>query len=328
MGTIKISFSLPNMGFLNKLLVKSGIGNESGQSSNRHKTRKRIESSTKLSSRKSSNESLISRKPSSTGGSQKLQSQLLPSIPNENQSVSATQIVISETDELRLIRDNPGRNRPRTSRIPRLNSIVEDKFNEEIHRIANSEPVKPADKLSRNDRKRNLTVTLKKLSLDDQILQNPQIFTEETYLNKKQLLTLMEKSEINDRQFENYVKDHKKQINTGIMGKTEKAMGTINCNFITNIGRLRNIYEMEDVGELDYVENRINIIAGRGKSSRGDLFPKSDGKSQYPMPGMDSSARLGGLWGQSKAAFNLLSEDEMVKGINAIKKSMTSADGK
>lgn len=236
--------------------------------------------------------------------------------------------MISETDELRLIRDNPGRNRPRTSRIPRLNSIVEDKFNEEIHRIANSEPVKPADKLSRNDRKRNLTVTLKKLSLDDQILQNPQIFTEETYLNKKQLLTLMEKSEINDRQFENYVKDHKKQINTGIMGKTEKAMGTINCNFITNIGRLRNIYEMEDVGELDYVENRINIIAGRGKSSRGDLFPKSDGKSQYPMPGMDSSARLGGLWGQSKAAFNLLSEDEMVKGINAIKKSMTSADGK
>ena len=127
------------MGFLNKLLVKSGIGNESGHgSSNRHKTRKRIESSTKLSSRKSSAESVISRKPSSTGGSQKLQSQnkennRQPSIiPKEHQSVSSTQFEISETDELRLIRDNPGRNRPRTSRVPRLNSIVEDKFNEEI----------------------------------------------------------------------------------------------------------------------------------------------------------------------------------------------------
>ena len=170
-------------------------------------------------------------------------------------------------------------------------------------------------------------MTLKKLTLNDQILQNPQIFTEETFLNKKQLLKLMEKSEINDQQFEHYARNHKKQINAGIMGKTEKSIGTINCNFITNIGRLRSIYEMEDVGEVDYVENRINIISTRAKSSRGDLFPMSGGKSQYPMPGMDSSARLGGLWVQSKAAFNLLSEDEIVKGIHAIKKSITSAKG-
>jgi len=202
---------------------------------------------------------------------------------------------------------------------------VEDKFNEEIHRVAKVEPVKPADKLSRNDRKRNLTVTLKKLSLNNQVLQYPQIFTEETYLNKNQLQKLIEKSEINDRQFENYVEDHKKQINNGIMGKTEKSIGTVNINFITNIGRLRNIYEMENIGKLDYLESRMDTISSRRKTGRGDLFPMSGGKSQYPMPGVDSSARLGGLWGQSKAAFNLLSEEEIVKGINAIKKSMTSA---
>ena len=96
-------------------------------------------------------------------------------------------------------------------------------------------------------------MTLKKLSLNDQILQNPQIFTEETFLNKKQLLKLMEKSEINDQQFEHYASNHKKQINAGIMGKTEKSIGIINCNFITNIGRLRSIYQGWCVGHTCFV---------------------------------------------------------------------------
>ena len=229
----------------------------------------------------------------------------------------------NEVDELRLIQSNPSRRRPRISRIPRLSSIVEDKYNEEIHRKVKQEPTKGADKLSRNDRKRSLTQTIKKLPKNDEILQNPHSFTEQTYLNRKQLENLTSNPQIQDKQFEKYTKTMKANINRGVMGKTEKSIGVVNINFITNIGRLRDIYDIEKIANLDYTEKRIENISKRDRSSRGHLNNNEKGMSQYPMPGMDSSARLGGQWAQSKAVYNLLSEEEMIKGINAIKKSMT-----